>query len=100
MLIQALADTALTHCRLFKLVVQGDTHPLAEFFQYGVLTGETQLWMLLLQPVVKLSKASGAVSNEKVHRHLKALLRRLDLAQQLRLVATDDFRCGRGGRGT
>ena len=99
LLIQTLGDAALSLASLFKLAIQGDTHPLAEFFQHGLLTGEAQLRMLLLQPVIKLGKTPGAVSNEKVHRHLKTLLSGLDLAQQFRLVATDDFRGGRGGRG-
>lgn len=53
--------------------------------------------MLLLQTVKNLGKATMAVGKEVVHRHFKALLPGLELAQQLLLVAADHF-CRRGGR--
>ncbi len=50
--------------------------------------------MLLLQAMEQLGKTALATGEEIVHRHLQPLLSGLQLAQQLLLVAADDFRGG------
>jgi hypothetical protein len=73
-------------------------HPLAQTFQHGLLTRQTQLRMLLLQTMMKLGKATGAVG-KIVHRHLKTLLAVLiwrSSSSWLRL--TTSAAAGRGAR--
>ncbi|MNZ72423.1 hypothetical protein D3C78_908020 [compost metagenome] len=47
--------------------------------------------MLLLQPMVQLRKAPGAIGQEIVHRHFQTLLSVLYLAQQFQLISTHYF---------
>ena len=59
-----------------------------------MLAGQAQLWMLLLQAMEQLGKTALATGEELVPRHFQPLLSGLQLAQQLLLVAADDFRGG------
>ncbi|MFH4333793.1 hypothetical protein WAJ64_23085, partial [Acinetobacter baumannii] len=67
---------------------------LAQAFQGGLLAGQAQLRMLLLQAMEQLGKTALATGEEIVHRYLQTLLSGLQLAQQLLLIAADDLRGG------
>src|SRR5690606_34282933 len=61
LLIQALGHALLTRNSAFKLVIQREIHALTQAFPYGLRARKSQLWMLLLQPMVQLRKAPGAI---------------------------------------
>ena len=96
--IQALNSTLLPLIGAFKLRFHGDAHPLAQAFQSGLLAGQPQLRVLLLQTMEQLGKSALATGEEIVHCHLQPLLPGLQLAQQLLLIAADDLCGGRRGR--
>ena len=99
LLIQALRGALLALVGALYLRLKSETHALTQSFKLRLLTGQPQLRMLLLQAVKNLGKATMAVGKEVVHRHFKALLPGLELAQQLLLVAADHFRRRGRGRG-
>ena len=89
---KALRGALLALVGALYLRLKSETHALTQSFKLRLLTGQPQLRMLLLQAVKNLGKATMAVGKEVVHRHFKALLPGLELAQQLLLVAADHFR--------
>ena len=97
LLVQALSNTLLARDRALELNIQRDVHSLTQTLQHGLLTGQPQLRVLLLQAMMKLGKPARPVGQEIVHRHFQTLLTILQLTQQLQLIAAHHFR-GCGGR--
>jgi hypothetical protein len=81
------------------LLTIGHTHALVHCFtetalqleERGLLACQTQLWMLLLQAVLNAREATLLLSQIEIHRHLHALLLRLQTAQQLKLITAHQF---------
>ena len=91
--IEPMRQAILLTCGLTQAGFHRFTQTLLQAEQGSLLTGQTQLWMLLLQAMLKTRVKPLLARQVVIHRHLQPLLLRLQLAQQFQLVPADDF-CG------